>query len=217
MKTTSQSRAVAKLVGQVNHFKDTGLTFCIGDEIRPSWQDVTTVLRHLWLGGYVERYNLVQTNLDLSLLFSGGSKETYSGLIVQIVMRSEYLVQTGTLDVFDHDNYRLIVGVYVLSWWWFHNMGGPKPKVSGLREIQVRKIIQNEPLQCPVCNKKYTPNVRFVTQAAKMWAFVQWLPSHCVEYHFYTPPKHLTSWITKDAMKALVTFKAKAKSEKGGE
>lgn len=215
MATNSGNKDVKKLMGSVNYFKGSGLSFCIGDAIKPSYQDVTSVLRFLWAGGFTARYKLVQSTIPGDLLFTSGSKEQYHVLIPQIVRNAEWLVQTNQLDVFDPDNYRLVVGVYVLSWYWFHTLGGPKPSVKGLKEIEVRKIVQNEPLCCPICYKKYVPDISHKTQESKMWAYVEWLPTHCVEYHFYTPPKRLIAWVKKSALNALARHK-RSVSKKGG-
>ncbi len=205
------------LTDKVNHFNETGLTFCIGQEIKPAYQDLTTVLKFLYTGGYTKRYQLVQTAVDHDLLFTGGTKEQYHALVPQIVNRMEFLVQTNQFDVYASENYRIIVCVYVLSWYWFHYLAGPKPRVKGLKEIDyTRKIVQNEPLQCPLCYKKFIPAPKFVTQEAKMWAFIRWLPSHCVSYHKYTPSKSMLSWVTKEAMEELRVFNNWYKTHKKG-
>jgi hypothetical protein len=194
-------KEVVGMMGRVNVFKTSGLTFSIGQEIQPSYQDVCSVLRGLWAGGYTHRYNLVQTTIPHELLFTGSTKETNLALVPQIVRNAEWAVELNQLDVLDPENYRLVVGVYVLSWYWFHTLGGPKPDVRGLKDKEVRKIVQNEPLCCPICYKKYTPPTRLVTQQAKAWAWLKWLPTHFVEYHFWTPPKALTSWVSKTSDK----------------
>ncbi|MDD1640830.1 MAG: hypothetical protein LUQ68_04775, partial [Methylococcaceae bacterium] len=197
------------ITGRINHFHATGLTFSIGDEIKPSYQDVVLMLKHLYTGGYTERYRLVQTTIPHDLLFTGGSKDQYHALVPQIVRNAEWLVQTGSLDVYDEYNYRLIVAVYVLSWYWHHVLGGPKPAVGGLKETHIRKIIQNEPLQCPVCYKKYCPPPKLVTQEAKAWSFLGWLPTHFVEYHLWTPSSKFIPLVTKEALRSATARRAK--------
>lgn len=206
------------ITGQVNHFKATGLTFSIGEEINPAYQDMVVVLKHLYTGGYVEEYKLVRTTIPLEILFTSGTKDQYHALVPQIVRNAEWAVQVNALDVYDKHNYRLIVGVYVLSWYWYHKLGGPKPEVKGLKDVNTRKIVQNEPLQCPCCYKKFSPSMRLVTQEAKMWAFILWLPTHCVEYHLWTPPSRLKSLVTKSVLNALEqSKKSRSKQLKGGQ
>lgn len=214
---TSRSNTNTSITGRVNHFHTTGLTFSIGDEIKPTYQDLVLVLKHLYTGGYVDSYKLVQTTIPHELLFTGGSKDQYHALVPQIVRNAEWAVQTGSLDVYDESNYRLIVVVYVLSWYWYHHLGGPKPLVGGLKETHIRKIIQNEPLQCPICYKKYCTPPKLVTQEAKAWSFLGWLPSHFVEYHFWTPSSKFITLVTKEALRSLQAHKNKVNKRKGGQ
>jgi hypothetical protein len=205
------------LTEKVNHFNDSGLTFSIGQEIKPEYADLVTVLKFLYTGGYTKSLQLVQTAIDHDLLFTGGTKEQYQALVPQIVNRMEFLVQSNMFDVYAQENYRIVVCVYVLSWYWFHYLAGPKPRVRGLKEIDyTRKIVQNEPLQCPVCYQKFIPPSSFQSQQAKMWSYIRWLPSHCVSYHKYNPPKALRSLITKEALKSLDTFNNWYKTHKKG-
>jgi hypothetical protein len=199
----NSKKALGDMLGRVNVFKTSGLTFSIGQEINPSYQDVVSVLRGLWVGGFTHKYKLVQTHIPHELLFTGSTKETNLALVPQIVRNAEWAVETNQLDVLDPENYRLVVGVYVLSWYWFHTLGGPKPDVRGLKDREVRKIIQNEPLCCPICYKKYTPPSHLVTQSAKAWAWLEWLPTHFVGYHFWSVPQRMKVWVKKEAFKAL--------------
>jgi len=213
---TSRRNTNDSITGRINQFMATGLTFSIGDEIKPSYLDLVLMLRHLYTGGYTERYKLVQTHIPHELLFTGGSKDQYHALTPQVVRNAEWLVQTGQLDVYDESNYRLIVAVYVLSWYWYHHLAGPKPTVGGLKETHIKKIIQNEPLQCPVCYKKFCPPPKLVTQQAKAWAFLGWLPSHFVEYHFWTPTSKFEKLVTKEALKSKSNHESKVKKHNGG-
>lgn len=195
MVQNAEKHVIASMMGRINVFKTSGLTFSIGQEINPSYQDVCSVLRGLWVGGYTHRYKLVQSHIPHDLLFTGGSREQNLALVPQIVRNAEWAVEMNQLDVLDPENYRLVVGVYVLSWYWFHSLGGPKPEVKGLKSIETRKIIQNEPLCCPICYKKYIPPTHFVTQQAKGWSWLKWLPTHFIEYHHYSLPKSMSLWV----------------------
>lgn len=170
--------AVDELKGAEIHVSlDRGVfQFAIGDEIKPNWDLVRTVMKKLYYLGYAK--DILGSEDDAVTLVSGSKEqlEYYVPLLCRAVNAS---LETGKYEAQEHPG--LIAIAYVLAWYWYHNLYGPKPIYNPVRHV--KKVSLRIEWRCPVCNKEYEPPSRLVHIKPKYEAYIKWLTRHGKEYH----------------------------------
>ncbi len=154
-----------------------GLIFSMGEEIAPEWRDVQYVLAKLYTHDYAQ--HLLPDNLPAEVLI-GGNREQMDYLVPLILRGIDLAIDAGKIQpVLDP---AIVVTAYVLAWYWYRCLHGPKPIYDPMRHIRTR-ITQPLTLTCPACNTVYEPPKRYVNASAKVKSFIRWMPKHMREYH----------------------------------
>lgn len=189
-----------------------GTTFTMGQDINPNVNHVRYVLKQLWVHGYADQYNLLPNNMPVEKLGTELPKEVVLWLVPVVLQNVERKTMTGQIDILATNNRSLVYIMDILGWFWFHSLGGPAPELNLLLRSSRSRVVQNEALVCPVCHLQYKPSDKCKTQEAKAWEFVEWLPTHMVEFHRYSPPTRIKAWVKKTALRELEKFKLEIKS-----
>lgn len=197
---------VAQLLSNAFQLESTGTIFQMG--VRPSrceFDDVIYVLNRLYTTGLANEYNLLPYDVDLEILVNPLTTEVVAWLVPVILQNVDRKCITGQIDILAFNNESLVYICDVMAWYWHLKLGGPKPAVMSMvrlsAETPTHQIVQNAAFVCPLCYRQFNPPDQYKTQEAKAWAFTRWYPTHLVDYHYYTPPKSMQSWVLKSALK----------------
>jgi len=209
---------VDEIMNSAFQLQATGTVFEIGVEPeKVTWYDIVYVLNRLYTTGYVLDYKLLPFNVEPEILVSSLSTETVAWLVPVLIQAVDRKALSGQIDILSPNNESLVYLMDVCSWYWFKVLHGPKPTTRSMLAMSEKKpnmVVQNAALCCPLCYHQYNPPETYKTQEAKSWGFVKWLPTHMVEYHFYTPPTSIKTWVSKASLVLLKNHKDSLK--KGG-
>jgi hypothetical protein len=149
--------------------------FMIGDQIKPDWETTRTVMRKLYLLGYAR--DLLGSEDDALTLMTGNREqlEYYVPLLCRLINVS---LETGKYEAALHPG--LIAMAYVMAWYWYFNLNGPKPIYAP--ERHKKKVTVRIEWKCPVCGHEFNTG-RLVRTEAKYNAYIKWLIKHGTEYH----------------------------------
>jgi hypothetical protein len=174
----TKKSAVEELRGvQINVHLDKGVfQFMIGDQIKPDWNTVHTVMQKLYLLEYATDLLGSETVAKTLMVGSREQLEYYVPLLCRLINAG---LETGKYEAALHPG--LIGCAYVLAWYWYFNLQGPKPIYQP--ERHKTKVSLKIEWRCPVCNKEYDPPHRFVHIRPKYNAYIRWLERHGEEYH----------------------------------
>lgn len=174
----ARKSAVDELKGtQINVNLDHGVfQFSIGSEIKPNWDITRTVLRKLYLLGYAAD---ILGSTDDAIILMGGTQEQLEYYVPLLCRAINANLETGKYTALEHP--ALIAIAYVLAWYWYHHLHGPKPIYNPVKHV--KKVSVRIEWRCPVCNKEYEPPARLVRIEPKYNAYIKWLTRHGKEYH----------------------------------
>jgi hypothetical protein len=153
------------------------------DELeRPNWEVLRVILNKMYLLGY-------STDLlgDKELAYTTivGNREQVEYYVPVLVRMIDHLLSIGKYSPREHAP--LVGYAIVLAWYWYYHLGGPKPIYDPKRYKGKVKIFIE--WKCPVCQKEYKPNPRWVSIPVIFNGFVKWLPKHARDYHKEWDPK----------------------------
>jgi len=175
---STKKSAVDELRGTlINVNLDKGaFKFSIGDEIKPDWEITRTVMRKLYLLGYASQ---ILGGTDDALVLVSGNREQLEYYVPLLCRAINANLETGKYEATEHPG--LIAIAYILAWYWYHSLHGPKPIYNPARHS--KKISVRIEFRCPVCTKEYVPPARLVRIEAKYNSYIKWLSKHGREYH----------------------------------
>lgn len=211
-RAVQHNKLVADILNSQFQLQGFGTTFTMGQDINPNINHVRYVLKQLWVHGYADQYKLLPENIPVETLGTELAKEVVMWMVPLVAQDVERKTMTGQINILAPNNRSLIYIMDILGWFWHHTLGGPAPELNLLIKSPTRRVVQNEALGCPLCHYQYKPSERCKTQEAKAWEFTEWLPTHLVDFHRYTPPARIKSWVKKSALASLAKFKADIKA-----
>lgn len=214
-------KRVDEIMNSAFQLNATGTVFEIGVEPESvSWEDIVYVLNRLYTTGYVVEYKLLPYNLEPEVLVSSLSKETVAWLVPILIQAVDRKALAGQIDILAPNNESLVYLMDVCSWYWYKVLHGPKPATRSMLKLSQKPahmVVQNAALCCPLCYHQYNPPETYKTQEAKAWGYVRWLPTHMVDYHLFTPPSVIKTWVNKTSLANLKeNQKARSKLINGG-
>ena len=172
----AKKSAVEKLKGTTIKIQS-GLVFTMGEEIAPDWNDLRYVLSKLYTYEYTT--HLLPPNVPSEVLI-GGTREQVEYLVPMILRGIDIAVDQNIIDPIADP--RIIATAYIMAWYWYRHLHGPKPIYDPKRHIR-KKIFQDIDLRCPSCGKEYTPPKGYKKASARCKAWLRWLPKHFKQYH----------------------------------
>lgn len=196
---------VSQLLSNAFQLESTGTIFQMG--VKPDrceFDDVVYVLNRLYTTGLAEEYKLLPYDVDLEILVNPLTTEVVSWLVPIVLQNVDRKCISGQIDILAYNNESLVYICDVLAWYWHLKLGGPKPAVMSMvklaSETPTHQIVQNAAFVCPLCYRQFNPPDQYKTQQAKAWAFARWYPTHLVDYHYYSPPQSMRSWVKKSSL-----------------
>lgn len=175
-----------------------GTVFCLGTKPgRITHKEVCYALNKLGSLGFAESFELLPRGWEPQMLYAPMTAELVAALVPFVIQSIERKVMSGTISIYSSSNLPLFYISHILGWYNHQKLRGPIPEFNPMIRAQhmAVKYRQNAVLSCPLCNHQFMPPAHLVTQQAKYWAWVMWLPKHGFEYHLYDVPKKLWSLV----------------------
>jgi hypothetical protein len=160
-------------------FKHSGISYQVfKDEFVPNWQDVHSALRHMNQQGTLDL--CVPAWCESGAFILECNEAQAAKFVPEIITLANDRVRKGIIDMDES----ILAPIWVLSWYNYHKLQGPKPQSLDTVRKTVSKPISYAELRCPLCGRAHKAPKRYKSTQAIFKHYVKvWLPRHAKEYH----------------------------------